>query len=89
MYVLIGEGYSVAQDKIGGDFVEHDFEEEVALFTFKADAKAFAENMRLKTPKRKSFSSPQVFRVTSRMSPYTSYRVEEYRTLELDINPTR
>lgn len=88
MYVLIGEGYSVSQDRVGGDFVEHDFEEDVALFTSKADAKAFAENVRLKTPKPASFAAPQVFRITSRMAPYTSYRIETYDEIKLDINPT-
>lgn len=89
MYVLIGEGYNVSQDRVGGDFVKHDFEEQIALFTYKADAKAFAENTRLKTPKPKSFASPQVFRITSRMAPYTSYRIETYNEIELDINPTK
>lgn len=88
MYVLIGEGYDVSQTFIGGPFEEVDFEERVALFTHKADAKAFAEKFRLQTPQPTSFAAPQVFKRNSRMSRFTSYRIEQYVEEQLDINPT-
>jgi len=55
MFVLIGEGYEVVQNFIGGDFENVDFEERVALFDSEKAGQLYAESLRLAKEKHQSF----------------------------------
>jgi len=84
MFVLIGEGYDVVQERVGEGFVDKDFEERIALFSSVDGARAYAEAYRLKHVQHMSFSAPQVFRRNSPMASFTNYRVEIVEDLEVD-----
>jgi hypothetical protein len=87
MFVLIGVGYWVEQQVIGGEWHDIAFEEQVALFTTEKKARVYAEHCRLKTEIRRHFSAPQVFKKKSPMSSYTSYRIETHEETVLEIDP--
>ena len=87
MFVLIGVGYNVVQHRIGEAFEQDDFEERVALFDTSEAAEQYAESFRLARPQRQSFSSPQIFRGSSLMSNYVSYRIEDDTPEVLPHNP--
>jgi len=85
MFVLIGEGSDCYQEKVGGQFIDHDFEDQLALFPSEKSAKKFAEGFRLKSARHGSFGDYAIFRKSSILARYSSYRIEEYDAKVLPV----
>ena len=52
MYALVGHYNDVSQEKVGGPFLDHCYEEIVALFTTEEKAKKYIKKNTLKNPVR-------------------------------------
>ena len=87
MFVLIGEGYTLEQTYYDEPFHKCWFEDQIALFDCKKEAKSWAESFRLKVERKNTWTAPTVFRKKSPMGQYVSYRIEEYGLEKLPINP--
>lgn len=88
LYILIGIEDNLGQDKIGGPFVDHPEETEIALFSSFAAAKKFVKKHTLSKPDRRFGGETFPFRKTSLLGPYNSVEITEYqKPLPLPLDP--
>ena len=88
LYVLIGIQDNLSQDKIGGPFVDHPEEEEVALFSSFAEAKKYVKKYKLTKPDVRFGGETFPFRKKSLLGRYNSVEIREYKTpLPLPLDP--
>jgi len=88
LYLLVGIEDNLSQDRIGGAFVKHPSETEIALFSSHVAAKKFVKKNSLAKPDRRFGGETFPFRKTSMLGPYNSVEIREYqKPLPLPLDP--